>query len=195
MCSPTAQSKHTKQPAEDTYAHELELRFLLASSLPANHGSLLLVGYISHNDRSSPQPQPPWRQFEEDNPSSFLTAVAPFWAKGQPYALRHIFRGDPMKEEVYRHFIGGTLYQTFLSATCYNRWHSPINGTIVRSWKVPGTYYYAEAPYIHDDDSAPNESQGFIAEVATRSITFIQADNPAIGLMAFVAIGMTEVST
>ncbi len=125
---------------------------------------------------------------------SALTEVAHFWAKGQPYSLRHILKNDPVEPEIYKRFVGGTLYQAFLSAANYHRWHSPVNGTIVRSWKIPGTYY-AEAPYIHNDDSAPNESQGFLAEVATRSVTLIQADNPAIGLMAFVAIGMAEVST
>jgi phosphatidylserine decarboxylase len=31
--------------------------------------------------------------------------------------------------------------------------------------------------------------------VATRAVVFIEADNPKIGLMCFMGIGMTEVST
>jgi phosphatidylserine decarboxylase len=31
--------------------------------------------------------------------------------------------------------------------------------------------------------------------LATRALVFIEADNPAIGLMCFVAVGMAEVST
>ena len=42
---------------------------------------------------------------------------------------------------------------------------------------------------------APNESQGYITEVATRAIILIEADDPRIGLMCFMAVGMAEVST
>lgn len=45
------------------------------------------------------------------------------------------------------------------------------------------------------DPSGPNESQGYITEVATRALIFIEADNPKIGLMCFMAVGMAEVST
>ena len=37
-------------------------------------------------------------------------------------------------------------------------------------------------------------SQGYLAQVASRGIIYIQADNPDIGLMCFVSIGMSEVS-
>lgn len=38
-------------------------------------------------------------------------------------------------------------------------------------------------------------AQGYISAMATRAIVIIEADNPDIGLMAFVAIGMDEIST
>jgi len=31
------------------------------------------------------------------------------------------------------HFVGGTVYQAFLSALNYHRWHAPVAGTIVRA--------------------------------------------------------------
>jgi len=37
--------------------------------------------------------------------------------------------------------------------------------------------------------------QGYITATATRAIIFMEADNPAIGLMAILAVGMAEVST
>lgn len=37
--------------------------------------------------------------------------------------------------------------------------------------------------------------QGYITATATRAIIFMEADNPAIGLMAVLAVGMAEVST
>ncbi|KAI0647105.1 Phophatidylserine decarboxylase-domain-containing protein [Trametes meyenii] len=115
-----------------------------------------------------------------------------FWLKGQSYSLSHMLHDD----EYASQFAGGTVYQAFLSATKYHRWHAPVNGRIVRVLSVPGTYY-AESPYegFPDPDAAgPNLSQAFITAVAARTIIYIQADGPA-GLVAFIAVGMAEVST
>jgi len=38
-------------------------------------------------------------------------------------------------------------------------------------------------------------SQGYLTEVATKAIIFIEADNPYIGLMCLIAVGMQEVSS
>ena len=76
----------------------------------------------------------------------------------------------------------------------YHRWHSPVSGTVVRVENVPGTYY-AEAASEGFDAAGPNNSQGYIAHVATRALIFIEADNPRIGLLCVVPIGMAEVSS
>jgi len=110
-----------------------------------------------------------------------------FWIKSQPYSLRDMLAGDASCPE----FVGGTVYQAFLSATNYHRWHSPVAGTIVRAFVQPGTYY-SEADSEGPD---PVNSQGYLAHVATRAIIVIKADNPAIGLVGFVAVGMLEVSS
>jgi phosphatidylserine decarboxylase len=91
-------------------------------------------------------------------------------------------------------FIGGTIYQAFLSAENYHRWHSPVSGTVTEVRHIPGTYY-AEAASEGFDPAGPNNSQGFIAQVATRALIFIEADNPTIGLLCLVPIGMAEVSS
>ena len=113
-----------------------------------------------------------------------------FWIKAQPYSLQHMLANDPLVD----HFEGGTIYQAFLSATKYHRWHSPVNGKVVKAYVVDGTYY-SETPYEGFDPSGPNNSQAYITEVATRALIFIEADNPAIGLMCFMAVGMAEVSS
>lgn len=119
-----------------------------------------------------------------------------FWLKGEPYSLKDMLNDDPLTQQ----FVGGTVYQAFLSALKYHRWASPVNGTIAKVVSIPGTYY-AESPEMGftnpegPDPAAPNLSQGFITSVAARAVVYIQADNPAIGLMAFVAVGMAEVST
>lgn len=119
-----------------------------------------------------------------------------FWIKDQPYSLHEMLAGDPMVSR----FVGGTVYQAFLSALSYHRWHSPVAGKIRKIHKQSGTYYaenYWEgfANPQGPDPSAPNDSQGYIPEVATRAIVYIQADNPQIGLMAIVFVGMAEVSS
>ena len=113
-----------------------------------------------------------------------------FWIKEQKYSLKHMLNGD----EYTSQFVGGTIYQAFLSALSYHRWHSPVDGNVVKAYNIPGTYYSATLS-IDEDEASPDKSQGYICQVAARAVMFIEADNPRIGLMGFVAVGMSEVST
>lgn len=113
-----------------------------------------------------------------------------FWIKSQPYSLDDMLANDGSVDE----FVGGTVYQAFLSATNYHRWHSPVAGTIVRAFVQPGTYY-SEADSEGKDAVEPMNSQSYLAHVAARAIFVIEADDPVIGVMAFVPIGMSEVSS
>ena len=113
-----------------------------------------------------------------------------FWIKSQPYSLEHMLANDPLIHK----FVGGTVYQAFLSTLSYHLWHSPVSGKIVKAFVQDGSYY-SEAQSEGFDESGPNNSQGYITEVATRGLIFIEADNPKIGLMCFMAVGMAEVST
>jgi phosphatidylserine decarboxylase len=113
-----------------------------------------------------------------------------FWIKSQPYSLQDMLADDESVEE----FVGGTVYQAFLSATDYHRWHSPVAGTIVRAFVQEGTYYSeadTEGAEAHESPS----SQAYLAHVAARAIVIIRANDPAIGLIAFVAVGMSDVSS
>jgi phosphatidylserine decarboxylase len=112
-----------------------------------------------------------------------------FWIKSQPYSLTQMLNGNLVDQ-----FVGGTVYQAFLSAENYHRWHSPVSGTVKKLELVPGTYY-AEATSERFDPAGPNNSQGYIAHVATRALIFIEADNPAIGLLCLMPVGMAEVSS
>ncbi|RPH34363.1 MAG: phosphatidylserine decarboxylase family protein [Bacteroidales bacterium] len=114
-----------------------------------------------------------------------------FWMKGQPYSVLDIMADNPLASEFGD---GCTVYQAFLCAKTYHRWNSPVDGTIKGIKNIPGTYY-AESPVEGYDPAGPNDSQGYIAEIATRALIFIQSDNAKIGLMCFVAIGMAEVSS
>jgi phosphatidylserine decarboxylase len=113
-----------------------------------------------------------------------------FWMKSQPYSLEDMLANDESVEQL----VGGTVYQAFLSATNYHRWHSPVAGTIVRAFLKDGTYY-SEADSEGADAVEPTNSQSYLAHVAARAIILIEADAPVIGLVAFVPVGMVEVSS
>lgn len=134
----------------------------------------------------------------ESAPYALVASVsesARFWLKEQTYSLENMLNWD----EFTPRFVGGTVYQAFLSALSYHRWHSPVTGTIVKAYVVNGSYYLENLyqSFLNDDPdtSAPNNSQGFLTAVATRALIFIQADNPAIGLMCVMPVGMAEVSS
>jgi phosphatidylserine decarboxylase len=113
-----------------------------------------------------------------------------FWIKSQPYSLQDLLAGDDSVDQ----FVGGTVYQAFLSATNYHRWHSPVAGTIVRAFVQAGTYY-SEADSEGADAVEPMNSQSYLAHVAARAVILIEADDPVIGLMGVVLVGMSDVSS
>jgi phosphatidylserine decarboxylase len=119
-----------------------------------------------------------------------------FWVKGQPYSVIDMLGNDPLSTQ----FAGATVYQAFLSALSYHRWHAPVSGTVKRCFVRDGTYFSeplfessAEGGDI--DRGGITVAQGYLSALATRAIIFFEADNPALGLVAFIGIGMDEVST
>jgi phosphatidylserine decarboxylase len=113
-----------------------------------------------------------------------------FWLKSQPYSIAHMLANDTLAPS----FVGGTVYQAYLSPLSYHRWHSPVRGRIKKVYLKAGTYF-SEAPSEGFDPAGPNDSQGYITAVATRALVFIEANNPNIGLMCVLAVGMSEVSS
>jgi phosphatidylserine decarboxylase len=66
-----------------------------------------------------------------------ISARDRFWIKGQPYSLIDMLNMDPL----YEQFVGGTIYQAFLSALSYHRWHAPVSGKVVKAYVKDGTYF------------------------------------------------------
>ncbi|KAJ7224584.1 phosphatidylserine decarboxylase family protein [Mycena pura] len=116
-----------------------------------------------------------------------------FFIKSQPYSVLDMLAHDPLATQ----FAGATIYQAFLSALSYHRWHAPVSGKVVRAFVEDGTYFSEPLfegigdPNVHDIGLA----QGYLTALATRAVIFIEADNKDIGLVAFVGVGMDEVST
>ncbi|KAJ7451652.1 phosphatidylserine decarboxylase [Mycena latifolia] len=125
-----------------------------------------------------------------------------FWLKGQKYSLYDMLNRDGPATKA---FTGGTIYQAFLSPADYHRWRSPVAGKIVRADVIPGSYY-AVLPDGGAEEGDPDlepgspygaliRSQPWLTVAATRAIIYIQSDNPKIGLVGFIGVGMAEVST
>ena len=113
-----------------------------------------------------------------------------FWIKDNPYSLRHMLGGDDRTER----FVGGTVYQALLTATNYHRWHSPVDGRVVDARIEQGLHYWM-APSASLSGAGAYGSQAYLAQLSTRAIIFIEADDPAIGLMGVLPVGMFECST
>jgi len=111
-----------------------------------------------------------------------------FWIKGTPYNLKLMLADDPLADR----FVGGTVFQSFLLANSYHRWHSPVDGKIVKACVQDGAYYFL--PEINDFTTTPVLID-YLTNVNTRALIFIEADNPYIGLMCFVAVGLPDVSS
>jgi phosphatidylserine decarboxylase len=126
------------------------------------------------------------------NTQSNLQITDQFWMKSQPYSLRDIF--TPKYPTLPPYFEGGDIYQAFLSADNYHRWHSPIAGTVVMQYNVDGTYY-SDAEFSGYDPAGPNLSQGYLTAVAARAVIVINCVDKSIGQVACVFVGMAEISS
>lgn len=60
-----------------------------------------------------------------------------FWLKGQAYSVSEMLHGHKFAQQ----FVGGIVYQAFLSATSYHIWSSPVSGKVVHTEVVDGTYF------------------------------------------------------
>ncbi|MCC8395482.1 phosphatidylserine decarboxylase family protein [Paraburkholderia sp. MMS20-SJTR3] len=164
-------------------------------------------GFTSWNDFFTRRFRAGARPVEEpDNPKLIVSACEStpynvehgielrdtFWIKSQPYSLQDML--TPRQHELARRFEGGSIYQAYLSAFNYHRWHAPVSGTIVRAYGVDGSYY-SSADSEGEDPSGLNDSQGYITALAARAVIVIEADDPALGQLACVFVGMADVSS
>lgn len=80
-----------------------------------------------------------------------------FWLKDNKYSLYDMVNIKLLNEngintEKIDKFIGGTLYQGFLNPWCYHKWHSPVKGRILATYKIPGVYYLQNPDIIDLQD-------------------------------------------
>jgi phosphatidylserine decarboxylase len=115
---------------------------------------------------------------------------AKFWLKGQPYSLINMLNGSEHTDR----FVGGDVFQSFLSGADYHRWHAPIAG-VVRGAEVVDGLMFSDAESAGFDPTAATYSQGYEASVNTRGLVFIESDDPVIGMVCVMPIGITEISS
>ncbi len=119
-----------------------------------------------------------------------VKALDEFWLKGQPYSLLNMLSNSPYSEK----FIGGDVFQSFLSGADYHRWRSPIDG-VVRHAQVVDGLMFSNAESAGYDPTAGTYSQGYQASVNTRGLVFIESPDPVIGMVCVMPIGITEISS
>lgn len=112
-----------------------------------------------------------------------------FWIKSQPFSLINMLANMYVDR-----FVGGDVFQAFLSGADYHRWRSPVKGKVIEAKIVPGLMF-SELLSAGFDKDAGVLSQCYEASVNTRALVFIQADDPKIGLVCVIPIGITEISS
>lgn len=203
--SPSAQEAMMNEArGASTHRPSFAQTFLCDPSLP-HHGFRSWDDFFTRSLRPGARPVAGYEDDRiivnacESRPYRLTTHVAPrdrFWLKSQPYSLTDMLAHDPLTAR----FVGGTVYQAYLSALSYHRWHSPVSGRVVRAYVKAGSYF-SLAPSCSFQASGEGcndpmaESQAYLAEVATRALIFVEADNAAIGLVCVMPIGIAECST
>jgi phosphatidylserine decarboxylase len=120
-----------------------------------------------------------------------------FWLKENRYSLYNMFEAHKMnmKELIDESFVGGTIYQGFLSPWCYHWWHAPVSGTVEKCYLLPGSYFLQNPSYDLNEVNNYDNSQPFLSCVSVRQVIVIDTHNPRVGRVALIEIGMVEVST
>lgn len=123
------------------------------------------------------------------NIASNVQPLDTFWLKGQNYSLVNM-----LNDQYVDRFIGGTVFQSFLSGADYHRWVSPIAG-VVRKAEVVNGLMFSDAESAGFDPTAATYSQGYEASVNTRGLVFVESEDPNIGMVCVMPIGITEISS
>ena len=104
-----------------------------------------------------------------------------------------------IKPFVEEHFVGGTVYQAYLDPFCYHRWHSPVSGTIVKSYKLGGTYFIDSPGFQLAGEPKSsnnfNDSQPMLSVVSVRQVFIIKLNDQSNRYIAVIEIGMCEISS
>jgi len=116
-----------------------------------------------------------------------VQANTPMEIKGNEYHLAQMLNGQYVEQ-----FTGGDVLQTFLSGHDYHRIHTPISGEVKLVLHIPA-YMFSELPGW--DSTGGTHSQGYEANVNTRTLIFIDSGDSKLGMVCVMPIGITEISS
>jgi phosphatidylserine decarboxylase len=112
-----------------------------------------------------------------------------FWLKNEPYSLHDMLAGSHYLDR----FVGGDVFQSYLSGADYHRWHAPVDGVVRHAELVPGlTFSNLESA---GEDIKGIKSQAYYTAVNARGLTFIESDDPKLGIVCVIPVGITEISS
>jgi len=98
------------------------------------------------------------------------------WIKGNSFSLSSLFKND----EMGRLFDGGSLGIFRLAPQDYHRFHTPVNGTIVNTTYIDGTYYSVNPMIVKQPDlNVFTENK--------RTVTLL--NTTSVGEVAYVSVG------
>ena len=126
-----------------------------------------------------------------------------FWLKGHKYSIKHLLNDESLNIDnepfFYQKYIGGTVFQAYLLPSDYHQWTMPFSGTVKKVVTIPGTYFALSSAFVDpakpDEFASLVEGLPFLATVSARKIAIIEADNPKIGTVCFIPVGLQEIST
>lgn len=113
-----------------------------------------------------------------------------FWIKSQPYSLINMLDNSKFTND----FVGGDVFQSFLSGANYHRWRAPVTGKIIEARIINGLMF-SELHSEGFDSGGGILSQGYEASVNTRGLVIIESDDKTIGKVCVIPIGITEISS
>lgn len=162
-------------------------------------------GFKSYNDYFHRQIKPEYRPISSPDDSKVIVSANDgtvyniarnvklsdtFWIKSQPYSLVNMLDNSKFTED----FVGGDVFQSFLSGANYHRWRAPVSGKIVEARIIDGLMF-SELHSEGFDKDAGILSQGFESAVNTRGLVIIESDDKTIGKVCVIPIGITEISS
>ena len=111
-----------------------------------------------------------------------------FWVKAQPYSLQDMLAGDESAEQ----FVGGTVYQAYPRRAQLSPLAQPGLGHDPQGVRPGGDLLLGGRVGRRRTPRARSSSQGYLAHVATRAIILIESDDPVIGLVCLMPVGMVR---
>jgi phosphatidylserine decarboxylase len=120
-----------------------------------------------------------------------------FTSKGLPWSIIDLLQDSEYGEK----FSGGQFMHAFLNTTDYHRQHAPVAGIVKEAKVIPGLCYLKVDAKQDDNGNHQLCARRHFEAVDGAGYQFLQArglviiDNPEIGLVAILPVGMSHVSS